>query len=264
MCQIELGKWVAEAAQAAGKTPPEGWPPLTIPDARSLVDTYLSTMSPLQYDQAAVALDSTLTVDDILRANLLNARISGNDVVALLDANWGWANVNEAIASALANVPTDLGLTTDISEEQWSSLQALFAAVLRPGIRAAKTTKILHKKRPCLIPIADRLIVDFTGTKFGYGWRAKPGEPDGLVEVVKRIRRDILANLEVLNALSVDVPGLSGLTIVRVFDIIVWQAAQDGLLGPTQSGGSGPADPTDPSGQDQGLVFNIDDFEIFS
>jgi hypothetical protein len=266
MCQIQLGTWVA----GVGQEPPIGWPPVPIPvNGTALVGQYIDGMSPLQYDLAPVEQDNALGRLEVLVPILLNnglpiRNVNGRpeSVAYTILRPAALAPINNALAAVPNNASLFDPAFDDDNAAIWAALTALFTPFL--GVRWvgwATATKILHKKRPRLVPVADGKVVDATGTRFGYGWLVNPGTPAGLVEVVRRIRADIMfaPNLAALNTLRASVPALDGLTIVRIFDMVVWQAAQDGLLGgdaqvgfaqnggPDPSGPSGP-DPSGPSG----------------
>ena len=92
-------------------------------------------------------------------------------------------------------------------------------------VAEARTTKVLHKKRPQLIPIIDGQMV--------IGWyNARHSGPkksgiDRMVEVTERIREDMRRNTDPLRELQKElVEAGINLTRVRLFDMVLWEAYQ--------------------------------------
>ena len=103
------------------------------------------------YDRVQVSQDSTLTLFDILLSVTMNSRLDTADKVRSV-----W-NGKKPVEKALAKIPPNLSLQN--KNIPWDQLAELFDAFC--GIRyagPAVTTKILHKKRPKLIPIYDSII----------------------------------------------------------------------------------------------------------
>jgi hypothetical protein len=66
------------------------------------------------------------------------------------------------VREALKLLPLDATLADPSEQVPWSALNGLFGALDNlPGIRLARATKILHKKRPALIPILDGVVVGY-------------------------------------------------------------------------------------------------------
>jgi len=91
--------------------------------------------------------------EDVAVANTFQARTP-----------WGkWQPSLGAINQALAQIDVKWGLFDPLPEEIWlqrrMQVQALFEAAMRGGIGYASGTKVLHLKRPNLIPICDSVIV---------------------------------------------------------------------------------------------------------
>lgn len=207
MCSIMLKTWTLT--------------PLMIEDPIGLADAFMGDVSFLWYDLAPVEQDNSLGTLEVWAGNLLNSTLKSEEAIALLSKL-------PAINAALAEVPNNISLFEDISDNLWDALKRLFECFLTiPSVGPARTTKILHKKRPRLIPPMDN-----KATLPVYGEGLDPDNADGLVEVLKRIRWDIIhnSNLSCLHATRAAIPKLDGITIVKIFDMILWQAWKTGLL----------------------------------
>jgi hypothetical protein len=103
------------------------------------------------YDGVAVARDATITVSDLVLSVTLNSQLDTRNKV------WHVWQHRSAIEQALTHIPPDLSLEADIIP--WSELHNLFEQFC--AIKYAKeavATKVLHKKRPALIPVYDRFV----------------------------------------------------------------------------------------------------------
>jgi hypothetical protein len=96
---------------------------------------------------------------------------------------------------------------------------ALVAAALRasndtPQLKASTVTKILHRKRPQLVPIFDRRVAAVYGVKPRTPWRL--WEP---------LRDDLIANSSWLTLLAAahQTPDGRQLTALRALDIVLWE-----------------------------------------
>jgi hypothetical protein len=172
------------------------------------------------YDKLRVRQDDTLSAIDILLANNIGANLSGQDFVRI-------RKNRERIESRLTEIPTGLDLSeTSLNDEDlWESLHELFKACRCKGVGSSKITKILHKKRPRLIPIVDSELV--AGKYLGSNLPSASDVPEYLVAATKHIRKDLTSenNSETLIALQERLwqEKQIHLTPLRIFDILLHQ-----------------------------------------
>jgi hypothetical protein len=137
-------------------------------------------------------------------------------------------NLRSEIEAMLGKIPPNLELMSE--EIPWLAVVDIFNFFfLRVrGFGFARASKVLHKKRPHLIPILDTLVTKHYCTvqdevfkekprrEKVFGWAAK--------ETISAIRTDIIANKEVLVKLQhlCKSRGIN-LTLVRTFDVVVWE-----------------------------------------
>lgn len=217
MCIINLGNATPNPVTVA---------PIPLPalDGPFLLEAYIANpeWGLRIYDDAPVEQDNALGSLEIFVCRLLGITGIGAPPLALLNNDY-LLPINEA----LVDVPNNISLYQEEADDAplWDALTDLFGNMLIvPGVGSAIATKILHKKRPRLIPIVDRRLYQIY-------YPGNVGAPGALlVQVVQAIRQDIIANLPALQALQAAFPELDGLTIIRVFDIIVWTAVEVGIV----------------------------------
>jgi len=170
------------------------------------------------YDDRRSVTDH-ITSDDLEAANNLYANLSSLERVRILH--------DEKIPPLLAPVmDAELG---DLKEEEWEAVKATIAPLLAElmsirYVRLAKSTKILHLKRPHLFPILDSLVVRFlTGTDMD-AYTFSPEELLRLALVSFDVaRKDLVSNRAAFADLRERLSDLpTPLTAVRMHDILCW------------------------------------------
>jgi hypothetical protein len=167
------------------------------------------------YDGVPTAHDATITVPDIVISVALNSQLDTRTKV------WHVWQERAAIEQALARIPSDLSLEAD--DIPWLDLHTLFERFC--AIKHAKeavTTKILHKKRPALIPIYDRFVGAYFQSTFDPQVCRKRGAPF-LVAYMQCFRAELRAYRSELHALCAAMAknGWS-LTPVRLLEVLIW------------------------------------------
>ena len=168
------------------------------------------------YDRIPMPQDNELSVHDIWLANNVGAGIEARQFLAI------WA-AQPRINRALSQISINVALTDDWVEKNdgWAKLHRLFEATDVAGTAYARISKILHKKRPRLIPLIDGQAV--LRHRFGEGER--PDVATHMVEITQKIRQDLLANLESMQRIQLSLWQQYGiqLTLLRIMDILYWQ-----------------------------------------
>jgi hypothetical protein len=107
------------------------------------------------YDLAPVRQDDLLTKADIAVGNRIIARMPPPVVAA-------FASRGPAINLALGLIPPAASLMAPEDEIPWVGIQHLLqAAAGIQGVGLPRATKVLHKKRPALIPILDSVVEQY-------------------------------------------------------------------------------------------------------
>lgn len=120
----------------------------------------------------------------------------------------------------------DLFQTPDavwVRERVPKRLAALFETVIGKGIGIARATKVLHIKRPALIPVCDSYVLGLMGIP-------NAGAESGvaLVEHLRSIRKELLPTLLECQA-GLNRRGIDR-TLVRIVDSLIWSAYPDTWL----------------------------------
>lgn len=188
-----------------------------IKDAELVLEKYCSNNWGLDYDNP-VNLDGLLTAEEIRLANRLYARMSPKIIDSIL-------RKRNAIHSILKQIPNDLTLWGN-DPINWDLIQKLFEELLIPQIRAARATKVIHKKRPNLIPILDSAVSNYAWSCLDKQQRSLR-EPELMVKYCKLLKQDIVLNKDNLEYLKQAVPSAANLSLVRILDILVWMQSYE-------------------------------------
>ena len=155
---------------------------------------------------------------DVLVTYAVNSRIWAADRVR--DIHRGMAGTCDP---ALDELPNDLELTSsDLVVDSVGRLLARVLPVRWVGLAVA--TKVLHRKRPLLIPMLDSVLVThYTGKKEIYGGVNLPRTEQECTAVVRMFRDDLLAAGPLLDPIqhNLESSGFS-LTKLRLLEIMIW------------------------------------------
>jgi hypothetical protein len=160
-------------------------------------------------------------------------RIVAADVIAMnttmraRSMHAAWKPVLQGDQAWLRNIPFELDIV-QADEEAWVTangdalLSQAIAACIHPGIGLASATKVLHLKRPYLVPILDRLVAEMMGVNL-------PDNPSVTQRVAMgqrlalAIRWEGRRNIQVLRRIQEELAA-EGIerTLIRIFDGILW------------------------------------------
>ena len=160
---------------------------------------------------------------DLRLANRGGARISAAEIAAVLERRG-------AIERALRAIAPGASLAAEADSVPWLPLRQLFDAFegIR-GIGLAKVTKALHPQRPALIPLLDSAVRkyledDDLGAQAPFGERA--------LQLVRGYKSDLDRNRQAVRAVRLElVRRNSGLTEVRILDLLIWSAVAAAAVG---------------------------------
>jgi hypothetical protein len=153
---------------------------------------------------------------DLRLANRGGARISAAEIAAVLERR-------SAIEQALRAIAPGACLAAEADSVPWLPLKQLFDAFAGiRGIGLAKMTKALHPQRPALIPLLDSAVRkyledDDLGAQAPFGERA--------LQLVRAYKSDLDRNRQAVRAVRLELARRnSGLTEVRILDLLIWSA----------------------------------------
>jgi hypothetical protein len=167
------------------------------------------------YDLAPVAHDAVLTEADVRVANAMIARMSPA-VVARIVARAPRINV------ALEAIPATASLTAAEEAIPWHALEQLMQAINGiPEVKLARQTKVLHKKRPALIPILDSVVGTYLRRVDRL--RSTGDAARDAVELMRSYKRELDANLPAIALLQRELRARDiRLTDCRLLDLFLW------------------------------------------
>jgi hypothetical protein len=156
---------------------------------------------------------------DLLSPALLDAPVRGADVIAMCRPDGPPRRLYDALQAVLSD---DAARSAQFADEDldspkssWSLVRAaLIASDATPNIKASKVTKILHRKRPELVPIFDSRVA----TYYGCSTRA-PSKFWPILQADVRAHGGWLRNL----AQEMSTPDGRALSVLRTLDIVVWE-----------------------------------------
>lgn len=174
------------------------------------------------YDGVCVQQDDELRPTEIVLSVMLNSRISG-DTGALI-----WQHRRE-VERHLANIPAGVDLIDLPGGAELPGIDAIARAFdSLCGLRRVKlgtAAKILHKKRPALIPIIDSRVYGYYHKRVIHRWRRGLSYGDQVAELVSHIHADMLSVENELRDLAKRMrANRTPLSHVRILDYFLWMA----------------------------------------
>jgi len=182
--------------------------------------TDASSRGPKAYDQyvlSGASPPNQITLNDVTAINqTMRARAPHGDWLSV---------IAEGVLPELSAIPEDCDLFL-ASEEMWLSeriperLTELFGAVLGPGIGISRATKVLHIKRPRLVPVCDSNVLSLMGI---------PGSDDrSAVALIQHLRDQRSLLTQPLLGLQRRLADAGyPRTLVRIADALIWSSHPD-------------------------------------
>jgi hypothetical protein len=217
--------------------------------ARRAVETYLTSGDGLyaypSYDKLSTNGSTTELCDgDLLAPTLLNAAPTIEGFATLKCMQPALENGLEALVG--------LPELTEIDPAQVRFVAAAFSALDAgdtPGVRGTTVAKVLHRKRPDLIPLYDRFIYQVFVTEEGAPIpRAKDRSWVAFMELlVAAMRSDLLENVALWD--DIRCVGDAEVSRVRALDIVAWTIGRDGTEAPDITAPNARKGPGSPVGR---------------
>jgi hypothetical protein len=191
--------------------------PVVLRNGSDIVDplsVVLGFLERWHFDVSPASESASFAESDLRRANRGGARISAAEIGAILGRG-------RAIERALGAIAADASLAGAATSVPWLPLRQLFEAFANiRGVGLSKMTKVLHYKRPALIPMLDSVVQtylqdDDLGAKAPFAERA--------LGLVRGYKRDLDLNRAALRAVRLEIARRGyGLTEVRILDLLIW------------------------------------------
>lgn len=165
------------------------------------------------FDAVADVEPDTVAAVDVLAAGALSVGLSRADLT------WFWT-AGEQLGSFLAELPKDIHLAdADTRTVELVQRVALMAAD-SDSVSVSLMSKVLHRKRPALIPMLDKATQDHYRAQLPT--RGEATYPS----LVTALQADLRRNHEALERLSRELSAELGQTItpLRIVDIAIWMS----------------------------------------
>lgn len=112
---------------------------------------------------------------DLPAPALLDAPSRGREVIAMFGRQEDWSALLDALRDVVADEAASTARIEDVDLDDeggpWRLVKrALAASHSTPGVKGIEGHEILHRKRPLLVPIFDRLITEFYGVSTRKPW----------------------------------------------------------------------------------------------
>lgn len=156
-----------------------------------------------------------LTAVDITLANRIIARMGTDVSVAILERA-------SAVGEALRRIAPDATLAAATDALDWSALADLYRSLDGvPAVGVARLTKVLHRKRPALVPILDEVVRSYLLAVERLPATGSVAEQ--ALALTRDYQRELLHLLPELAALrsALAMQGID-LTECRILDILLW------------------------------------------
>lgn len=181
------------------------------------------------YDRLATCSGpNELNDGDLLAPLVLNAGPT-------IEAVYSLQRIRPVLERGLAAIPADLTLQTAVKQGWHTRLLGELARVLDPfgalpGVQLTTLAKILHRKRPLVIPLFDDNVKRCYWTSKptdGYPMTKVLGRPDGVFFPLfaSFIAADLARQDETWKELALLAP--VGVSRLRLFDVVAWQTGND-------------------------------------
>lgn len=181
------------------------------------------------YDRLATGSGpNQLNDGDLLAPLVLNAGPT-------IEAMYSLQSVRATLELGLAAIPADLTLQTAVEQGWHAKLIGDLVGVLDPygalpGVQLTTLTKILHRKRPLLVPLFDDNVRRCYWTpkpRDGYPMTRVRNRPDSMFFPLFAgfIAADLARENEVWGELARLAP--ADVTLLRVFDVVAWQLGDE-------------------------------------
>ena len=178
------------------------------------------------YDAISSTAPKRIEPVDVLVTVAMNSRV--NDAARVRGVHQGLAAKCDVL---LATLPEDANL---LELERWRDplRELLHAAVQVKGVLIPVATKVLHRKRPALIPMLDQVVLDYYLNTDAHrallpGTQDKSRAADAAMVAVNLFRNDLIAAEDEIDGLR-EALAQHGfpLTHVRVLELLVWMEVE--------------------------------------
>jgi len=191
----------------------------TISNPEKVLTRYLQRMGKgiHTYDVTKLPEDDFFPADQIETAlgliNKLGARAPTKKILPKLRMK------QSEIEQKLSHVPAELTIFHNYDEIPWDQLEQLFSTFQVPYMGISRCSKLLHKKRPSLIPLLDSVATAYLDSLSAPTTRSFSKKA---ARYIREFKEDMDSNRKSLIALQEWNGNLYSVSTLRIFDILLW------------------------------------------
>lgn len=199
-------------------------PNITITDAEQLILLYYSEMGKgvRAYDQAKIDDDNIFTHDQLDEVTHIVNRLGGRIPYKVIESlNDKQLQIN----TELRSIPAGVSILSGDKTIPWDGFRGLIDTMRVPRLGLAGLTKILHKKRPNIVPILDKIVRNNYLLPLMSKQKMK-SLSDGAIAVLytKELKIDVDSNRATLLEIDAWQGKPYPISILRMLDIFIWCA----------------------------------------
>jgi len=172
------------------------------------------------YDAVPIPQDNTIGVFEIVLTTSVNAGLTANTVAEIYRSR-------RVIEQALSQIAPNASLL-DPDWPRQAVVDLLDAACSIRGVWLAVATKVLHKKRPGLLPMLDSVVLGHYFGQYRKRYERWPATGEVGATAMDRFRTDLVSVAPQINSLVNALRRNHGysLTPTRALEILVWMRLQ--------------------------------------
>lgn len=173
------------------------------------------------YDESIIPTDNQFPREQLMMARELADKLGSRGIPSR--AIDDLCARQTRIEKKLAEAPSTITILDESGHIPWKSITDLFDAFRVPYVTITRYTKMLHKKRPNLIPILDSCVRDvyFLPT-IAAGSITGLSDAEKATLFVREVKSDIFKNSEALFRLYEWQGKPYPISILRILDILIW------------------------------------------
>lgn len=197
-------------------------PTLEIEDPEQVILYYYRTMGKgvHAYDQAKLTEDNHINLEQLKDLKRLVDKLGGRGIPHSAISILGDRKLE--IEKRLQDVPSAITILAEYAQIPWDSLGQLIDILRVRGLGLARLTKMLHKKRPKIVPILDSILIGYLRPFIDEQTTKRVSEGDTAVCFIKEFKKDLDTNRLVLTQLNNSKRMPYPVSAVRILDILVW------------------------------------------
>lgn len=212
----------------------DGGPPLVIDGAQWVAETFFridrSAVGPKSYDARVVAGPKD-------RFELADLRAVNGSMATRMPDKW-WIELLDGVPRAWLDALDPSWTLLELPDAAWDdgrvtdALRAALDAMVGDHRGLSVATKLLHLKRPALVPILDSLVVD------QLGGRGRDG-----AKLIEHMRAEGRQNLSAMQEIQRQIGTIAGhdgqpidRSLVRILDVLLWATHPASVLYPALGG----------------------------